>query len=195
MGSIIICYCQYNPINSLSKSSCSKVHLNIDVEMEGSYGPLFLSMKSISSSQCLTYVYKTSGRLGDIMKSLAFDTQLITTMNIEFGHCGRLLQNCWPRCSTKSITGPLSPGVTFFHCSQICLHISTMTSEPTGTKLVEHYRNYSTAACFRMSLYNLQELSPRAAVHLYAVSNGPALRYWSDVFSPETQPPIVSSSC
>jgi len=50
MGSSIICPCVYIPIYSSSNSSCSKVQLNIDVRMYGSFGPPFLSMKSTNSS-------------------------------------------------------------------------------------------------------------------------------------------------
>jgi len=46
-----------------------------------------------------------------------------------------------------------------------------------------------------MSLINLQQLSPSAGVHLEAVSNGSALRLWTDDPSLETQSPILSSTC
>jgi len=95
MGSIIIRLCVYNPIYSLSNSSCSNVHLKINVRMYGSVGPPFLSLKSISPSQCLTSVYEAWSCLGARTISLPFNTQQITPMNVVFGNSGRLLLAFW----------------------------------------------------------------------------------------------------
>jgi len=121
MGSIIIYPCVYNPIYSSSNSSCSKVHLNIDVIMYGSFGPPFLSMKSISSSQCLTSVYEAWSCLGARTISLPFDTQLITTMNVVVGYWGRLLLAILLACLPKSVTGCLLHLLPFFLASRISL--------------------------------------------------------------------------
>jgi hypothetical protein len=55
--SVIICPFVYNPIYSSSNWSCSKVHLNLNVRVYGSFMRPFMLMKSISSSWCLTSGY------------------------------------------------------------------------------------------------------------------------------------------
>jgi len=121
MGSIIICPVVYNPIYSSSISSYSKVHLNIDVIIYGSFGPPFLSMKSISFSQCLTSVYEAWSCLEVRTISLRFNTQLITTMNVVFGNAGRLLLAFLLMRSPESVTGCLLPRLPFFLASRILL--------------------------------------------------------------------------
>ena len=120
-GSIIICLCVYNPIYSSSNLSYSKVHLNIDVIMYGSFGPPFLSMKSISSAQCLASVYEAWSCLGARTIFLPFDTQRITTMNIEFSKSGRLLLAMLLGRSPKSVAGRVLPRLPFFLASWISL--------------------------------------------------------------------------
>jgi len=121
MGSLIICLCVNIPIYFSSNSSCSKVHLNIDVRMYGSFRPLFLSMKSTNSSQCLTSVYKAWSCLGARTISLPFDTQWIITVNVVFGISGRLLLTILPTRSPKSVAGRLLPRHPFFLAFRISL--------------------------------------------------------------------------
>jgi len=121
MGSLIICPCVYNLIYSSSNSFYSKVYLNIDVRMYGFFGPLFLSMKSTNSFQCLTSVYETWSSLGARTKSVPFDTQQMITVNVEFGNSWRLLFVFFPMRTSKSVTGRLLPYLAFFIASQISL--------------------------------------------------------------------------
>jgi len=195
MGFIIICPCVYIPIYSSSNLSCSKVPLNIDVIMYGSFGPPFLSMKSISSSQCLTSVYEAWSCLGARTISLPFDTQLMTTMNVVFGNLGRVLS---PFCSrARPNPSPVAGCLAFLFSSppEFPLHISLITSPPTTGESTQHYRNYPAAARPRMSPKNLQPPSPRAGVHLETASSSSDPGSWTDASSPRTQPPILSSSC
>jgi len=119
MGSLIICLCLYNRIYSSSNVFCSRVHLNIDVRIYGSFGLQFLSTKSTNSSQCLTYVYAAWSCLGARTISLPFETQWITTVNVLFGNSGRLLLAFLPVCSPKSVAGCLLPRLPFFLASPI----------------------------------------------------------------------------
>jgi len=121
MGSVIIWSFVYNPIYSSSNWACSNVHLNFDVRMYGSVGRLFLLMKSISSSQCLTSVYVALSGFGDRTISLPFDTRQITTMNVVFGNSGRLLLSFLLASSPESIAGRLLPRLSFFLASRISL--------------------------------------------------------------------------
>ena len=105
MGSIIIRSFVYNPINSLSNLFCSTVHLNLDVETYGSFGPPFFLIESINSSQCVTSVYEAWSLFGDRTILLPFNTQWITTMNVVFGNSGRLPLTCLLARSPKSIAG------------------------------------------------------------------------------------------
>jgi len=119
VGSLIICLCLYIPIYSSSNSSCSKMNLNIDLRMYGSFGPPFWSMKSPNSSQCLTSVYEAWSCLGARTISFPFDTQQIITVNVVFGTSGRLLLTCVPTRSPKSVAGRLLRCLPFFLASRI----------------------------------------------------------------------------
>ena len=124
MGSLIICPCVYNPIYSSSYSSYSSystVHLNIDVNMYGSFGPPCLSMKSTNSSHCVISVYEAWSCLGAETTSLPFDTQQIITVNVLFGNSVRVLVAFSPTCSPKSVAGCLWPGLPFILASQMLL--------------------------------------------------------------------------
>jgi len=121
MGSFIICWCVHNPIQSFSNSSCSQINFNIDVRMDGSFGPLFLSMKSISSYQCVTSVYEAWRCWGDISLRLPFNLPQITNMNGLSGNSGRLLLMFFPTGSPKSVTGSLMPLLSFSVTSWISL--------------------------------------------------------------------------
>jgi len=109
MGSLIISPCLYIPIFFSSNSFCSRMHLNIDVSMNGSFGPQFLSMKSTNSSQCVTSVYEAWSCLGVRTISLPVDTQWILTVNVVFRNSGRLLLTFVPTGSPKSVAGLLLP--------------------------------------------------------------------------------------
>lgn len=172
MGSILIRPCVINPIYYLSNSSCSKVKLNIEVRMYGSFGPTFLSKKSISSSHYLTLVYQVWSCLGARTISLTFDTQQITTVNVVFGNSGRLLRASLIERSPKSIVGFWLTRLPFSLPPEFCLHITSKPSQPTATKSIQHYRNYAKAASPQMSPSDLQLPCPSEGVHLEAVSNG-----------------------
>jgi len=121
MGSSIIAPFVYNPIYSLSNWSCSKVHLNSDVRIYGSSGPPVVSMKSISSSQCLTSVYEAWIWFGDRMISLPFDTWQITTMNVVFANSGRLHLAILLKRSPKSVAVRLLPRLPLLLAPRISL--------------------------------------------------------------------------
>jgi hypothetical protein len=130
MGSLIICLCLNNRIYSDSNSSCTKMHLNVDVRMYGSVGPQCLSMRSPNFSQCLTSVYKAWSYLGARAISLPFDSQRIITVNVVFGNSGRLHLAVSPARSSKSVATHLWPRLTFSLASRFSLahvfnHIST----------------------------------------------------------------------
>jgi hypothetical protein len=95
--------------------------MNIGVIMYGSFRPPLLLTKSINSSQWLTFVYKACSWLGARSISLLFDTQLIRTMNVVFGHLRRLLLAIWLGCSPKSVGGHMLPRLHFFLASRIPL--------------------------------------------------------------------------
>jgi len=125
MGSLIIGPCLYIPIYSSSNSSLSKVHLNIDVRMYGSFGPPFLLMKSTNTSQCLTSVYEAWSCVGAWTISLPFDTQWIITVNVVFGNSGRLLLTGLPARSPKSVASRLLARHPFFLAFRISAAISS----------------------------------------------------------------------
>jgi len=104
MGLLIICPHVYDPIYSSSNSACSKVHWNIDDSMYTSFGLGILSMKSTCSSQRPISIYEAWSCLEVRTKSLPFDTQQITTMNVVFGNSWRSLLAFLPMRSTKSVT-------------------------------------------------------------------------------------------
>jgi len=91
MGSFIICPCVFNPIYSLWNSCCSRVHLNSDVIMDGSFGPPCLSMKSVNASQGLKSILEAGSCFWDRTILLPFDPRRITTMKVVF--CDSHLQN------------------------------------------------------------------------------------------------------
>ena len=96
----------------------------------GSFGPQFVSMKSISSSQCLTSVYEASNCMLDVRSLLPFGTRRITTMKVEYGNSGTLPLAFLPARSPKSVAGRLLPRLPIFLASRTSLehffrHIST----------------------------------------------------------------------
>jgi len=121
LGSIIICECVYSPTNSLSKSSCSKVHLNNNVRMYGSFRHLFLSLELITSSQCLILVEEISYWIRDGMISFQFDTQWITIMNVPFGNSWRQPVVCSPASCSRSNVYYLLPCLHLFYASHVLL--------------------------------------------------------------------------
>jgi len=110
-GSFIICPSAYNPICSSSNSSCVKLDLNNAVRQYGSFGSQFFSMKSISSSQCLTSVYEACSCMLDVWSLLPFGTRQITTMKVAFGNSERLLLECLPVRPPESVAARLFPGL------------------------------------------------------------------------------------
>ena len=104
-GLIVLCLCVCNPIYYSSKSSCSKGHLIFDVRIYCSFRPPFLSMRSISSSQCLTFIYEAWSWFEDRMILLPFNTQWITIMNVVFGNSVRLPLAFLPTRNPKSVAG------------------------------------------------------------------------------------------
>ena len=183
MGFIIISPFVYNPIYSSSKSSCSKVHLNNDVIMYGSLWPQFLSMKSISISQCLTFICKAWSCLGARTISLPFNTQQITIMNVVFGNYGRLLLAFLLAPFPKSVAGRLLARLPFFLTSWIHLHFSPKASPPIAGESIQHYRNDPMAARSRMSPKDLPQPIPWVGVHQEPVSIGSAPELSTDGLS------------
>jgi len=120
-GVIDFCPCVYHPIYFFSNWSCSKVHLNIDVGMNSSFGPQFLLMKSTNSSQSLTSVYEAWICLRARTKSLPFDTQWIIIVNVVFGNFGRLLLAHLPVLYPKFVACCLLFRLTLFLASRILL--------------------------------------------------------------------------
>jgi len=106
------------------------LHLYNAVRQYGSFGPQFFSMKSISSSQCLTFVYEDWNCVLRVGSLLPFSTRRITTMKVVFGNSGTLPLALLPARSPKSVTGRLLPRVTFFLASR--------------TSLPHFFRNIST---------------------------------------------------
>jgi len=103
-GSFIICPGLYDPIYSPSNSSCVKLYLYSAVRQYGSFGQQFISMKSISSSLCLTSVYEAWSWLLDVWSLLLFSTWRITTMKVVFGNSGTLALAFLATHSHKSVT-------------------------------------------------------------------------------------------
>jgi len=120
-GLFIIYLGAYNTIYFSSNSSCIQLHLYIAVRQFGSFRLQFCSMKSISSSQCLTSVFNAWSWLLDIQSLLLFNTRWITTVKAVLGYCCRLPQVSLPTCSVKSISGCLMPSVSFFLTSPTSL--------------------------------------------------------------------------
>ena len=117
----MICPDEYNPIYSSYNPSCFKLHLNIAVRQYSSFGEQFFSMKSISSSQCLTSVYEAWSWMLDVWSLLSFGTRRITTMTVVFGNSGRLPLGCVPAGSPKSVAGRLLPHLPLFQASRTSL--------------------------------------------------------------------------
>jgi len=121
MELFITCIFVYGPIYFSSNSCCSMVHVNIDVSMYGSFRPPLLLMISVSTSQCLPSVYEAWSYLGATTRSLPFDPQQITTMNILFGNSGMILLALLLVCSPKSVAGRLFPCLPFFLALRILI--------------------------------------------------------------------------
>jgi len=130
MGSFIIVQCVYTPTHSAFDLSCSKVRLNIYDPMYSSFRPPFLSMKSIISSLYHDSVYAAWSCLGDIIISLLFDTQWITTSNIVFGNCGGLPVTLLHTGPPKSLAGYLMPHLPCNLAYQISL-VHVFENNPT----------------------------------------------------------------
>jgi len=152
--------------------------------MYGFLGPPFLSIKSISSSQCLTSVYKAWSCLGARTISFPFDTQLITTLNVVFGNSGRLLLGFLLAHSPKSVAGRLLPHLPFFLASRILLaHFIKIFS--THCRRI-HSALAKSSSCSQTSTVSkdLPPPSPSAGVHLEPVSSSSAPGSWTNASSP-----------
>jgi hypothetical protein len=93
-------------------------------------GHNFFSMKSITSSQCLTSVYEALSCMLDVGSLLPFGIQQITTRKVLFGNSGTLPLPLLPACSPKSVADHLLPRLPFFLASP--------------TSLTHFFRNMST---------------------------------------------------
>jgi len=91
------------------------------VRQYGSFGLQFFSMKSISSSQCLTSVYEACSCMLDVWSLSPFGTRRITTMKFVFGNSGRLPFAFLPARSAKSVASRLLPHLPFFLASRTSL--------------------------------------------------------------------------
>jgi len=76
-----------------------------------------------------------------------------------------------------------------------CWGISLTTCQPTVTESIWHYQLFPKPASSQQSPKYLQPLSPCARIHLEAVSNSSFTGQWAAASSPETHPPILSSTC
>jgi len=121
IGSIIICPAVNNSKYSLSNLFCSEMHLNINVRIYSSFWSVVLLMKQMSISQCLTSLYDTWSGLGYRIISLQFNTQRISTMNIDYYHTGRLPLTCLPTRSHKTVAAHWLPCVPSFLTFKIFL--------------------------------------------------------------------------
>jgi len=121
ISSIIIYVFVYNPVYSVSSFSYCKVHWNIDVGIYHSFGPQFLSMKVISSSQWVTYVYEARSCLGCRIISFPSDTQQITTIMFISGNLAMLLVAWFLAILPKSVAGCLLHCRPYFLAPQISL--------------------------------------------------------------------------
>jgi len=79
--------------------------------------------------------------------------------------------------------------------SEFDLHMAAKTSPPTAEESIQDYPIYPMLASPCMLQSDLQLLSPSAAVHLEAVSNGSTPGFWTNAVAWETQSPVLSSSC
>jgi len=142
MGSLTICPCVYHPTYSSSNSSCSKVHLNMEIRMYGpSFGPQLLSMKSTSSSQYLTSVYEAWSFWGlepYPYHSTPSESPSWTLYLATWG--GYISQLCSP---SRPKTSPVPCCLAFLFSSplEFRLYISSHSSPPTAGKSIQHYRN------------------------------------------------------
>jgi len=187
--------CVYTPVYSSFNSFYPNLHFNIDVRIYGSFGPPCLLKMSISTSRCLSSVYGAWRCLESILLSVPFDTQIIPIKNVVYGTLARCLVTFWPPFSRKSVACGMLARIS------ICLAFWIF--------LAYFFKNISTHCCQIRS-----ELSKLSAVSLFSnvskISETPAFPWrglspscfksfclwimgWC--FSPETQPPILSSSC
>jgi len=132
-GSFMICPCGYNCVYSSSNSSCVKLHLYIAIRQYGSFREHFVSMKAISSSQCLTSGYEAWNWLLDVWSLLPFRIRQITTMEVVFGNSGRWPVALLPTRSPKFVASRLLPRLPFFLASR--------------TSLAHFFKNISTHCC------------------------------------------------
>jgi len=93
------------------------------------------------------------------------------------------------------------PSVSFFcacsssSTSKYYLYISWKRSWSTVTKSIQYDQWSPMAASMHMSSEYLQPPSASTGVHLQAVSNSSAPRSCHDTLSPESQLPILASTC
>jgi len=116
--SFMICPGTYNPIYSSSNSSCIKLNLYIAVIQYGSSWEQFLSVKSISCTQCLTSVYKARNWLLEVWSLLPFGTRQITTMKVVYDNSGIVPTGFLPPRSPESVASRLLPRCHFFLASR-----------------------------------------------------------------------------
>jgi len=174
MGSFIIWWFVYNPMYSSSHLSCAEVHLNIDVSMYGSFRPPFLSIESISSSQCLTSEYEAYSCLGYSTISLPFDTQWITTMNALCSQFGRLPLAVWPMHYSKLVTGSCLPHLPIFIISQTFVAHCIESISTRCCRIHWELSTLSKSNQFSSDTKTLQWQPPSAGVHLNTDSKGSA---------------------
>jgi len=78
---------------------------------------------------------------------------------------------------------------------KLSLLISSKTSQPTNAGSFVNCQTVSMVSSSRKSLKHQQPLCPSAAVQLKAISNCSFPKEWIAASSPETQAPIIASSC
>jgi len=75
------------------------------------------------------------------------------------------------------------------------LHNSSKTSQPTVTKSIWQNQNFPKAGSPCKLWKNILPPSPCPPIQLEVVSTGSVPRHWTDASCPESQPPLLSSTC
>jgi len=179
----------------MSSMSCSKVHWNIVVWMYGTFGPQFLSMKSIHSSQFLSSGYNAWSYIGDARLSLLCGTRWMANITTMDGNSRTIFSTLLPMLSPKPST---------------CHWLSHLWWLLNSQSLISMYFKSISIQCWWIhsalsKCYNCRQFSnvtkesatavSRCRVDPKTVSHGFAPRQCPDAFSPKPCPPILSLCC
>jgi len=194
-GSFMICLGAYNPINSSSNSSWVKLHLDFAIGQYDCFrNDFFRWNQSVPPSaphmcmkleiDCWMYGHWCRSALDELQQ---WKLYLVTL-------------RCYLLLFRPCIDPNPSPVACFLPFPSSSppeppLHISSKTSPPMSAESIQHYPNFPKAARSQTTPKNLQPPTPGAGVHFASVSNGSVPGWWTDPYSRETQPPILSSIC